>query len=47
MGASLSEGCGYSFTPIESFKEVLSETEKNHIRKGIFFTKGEDNFNKD
>jgi len=36
LGGYISEECGYNFTPIESFKEVLQKTGKKLSGKNIF-----------
>lgn len=38
MGATLSNGCGYSFTPIDKFKDVLETVKKYPVKNCIFFT---------
>lgn len=35
MGAVMSENCGFVFTPIESFKEVLSRESKKHNQGNV------------
>lgn len=32
-GAELKEGCGYSFTPIDSFKDVLKKESKKKLKQ--------------
>ncbi len=39
MGACLSEGCGYSFTPIDKFKDVLKDVEKQPVKSYMIFDK--------
>lgn len=39
MGATLSEGCGYSFTPIDKFKDILYEIEKKPLKECLIFTR--------
>lgn len=38
MGACLSDGCGYSFTPIEKFSEVLADIQKRPLKNCIIFS---------
>ena len=38
MGACLSDGCGYSFTPIDKFKDVLESLQNKPIKNCIIFS---------
>lgn len=38
MGACLSEGCGYSFKPIDKFKDILKEAEKKPLKNYMIFS---------
>ena len=38
MGACLSDGCGYSFTPIENFIYVFADVQKRPVKNCIIFT---------
>lgn len=37
MGACLSEGCGYSFSPIDKFADVLKSIEKKPLKNCVIF----------
>lgn len=37
MGASLSDGCGYTFKPIDKFSDVLKSLEKRPLKNCIIF----------
>jgi len=38
MGACLSDGCGYSFEPVEKFSEILADIEKKPLKNCVIFT---------
>jgi hypothetical protein len=38
MGACLSEGCGYSFSPIDKFSDVLKSIQKYPVKNCMIFT---------
>ena len=38
MGACLSEGCGYSFRPIDKFADVLKSVEKRPLKNCMIFS---------
>lgn len=37
LGATLSDGCGYSFTPIDKFKDVLENIKKRPVKNCTIF----------